>query len=182
MYGDAVGTHTDVPNIVDKNYELWLTDTNSNYYRALKWWNKAYRAKILDPDSFTIKYDSLQEKVKAGRVFMGFASWAFDIINKDYISKGITDKYYVQMPPPKDSTAYWITSEQPNGTSTNGYAISKNCKNPEKAVQFIDFLASYDGVRLICNGIEGQTWDEVDGKAVLKKETIDQYNTILSMP
>ena len=54
-----------------------------------------------------------------------------------------------------------------NGRNSLGWdaiGITKNCKNPEKAMQFINFLASEEGQYLLMWGIEGKSWNMVDGK------------------
>ena len=40
-----------------------------------------------------------------------------------------------------------------------GTAITKNCKNPEKAMELIDFMNSEEGARLVYSGLEGSHWN-----------------------
>ena len=48
--------------------------------------------------------------------------------------------------------------------------ISKNCRYPERAIAFMDYLLSEHGQMLIYLGVEGVTYDMVDGRPVLKEE------------
>lgn len=55
----------------------------------------------------------------------------------------------------------------------NGYgfaAISSEAENPEEILAFLDYLSTYEGQLLIYYGIEGVTYDMVDGYPVLKDE------------
>ena len=51
--------------------------------------------------------------------------------------------------------------------------ISKNCKNPERAIQFMDYLMSEHGQMLTYLGVEGETYDIVDDKPVIRKDVAD---------
>lgn len=56
-------------------------------------------------------------------------------------------------------------------TTINGWTvtlISKNCKHPERAVAFLDYLMSEHGQLLTYLGVEGVTYDIKDGKPVLR--------------
>ena len=79
-----------------------------------------------------------------------------------------------------DETAQWVqvrTPEGPNGYPGHiemlGYAsgkwsISKDCENPEAAFKWLDYnLYNYDCVVTRTIGVEGQTYNIVDGKYVM---------------
>lgn len=56
-------------------------------------------------------------------------------------------------------------------TTINGWTvtlISKNCKHPERAIAFLDYLMSEHGQLLTYLGVEGVTYDIKDGKPVLR--------------
>lgn len=53
--------------------------------------------------------------------------------------------------------------------------ISKNCKDPERAIRFMSYWASEEGQRDFFLGEEGVTFDMVDGEAVLKPEVLAEY-------
>lgn len=54
--------------------------------------------------------------------------------------------------------------------------ITSNCKNKEAAAFLIDYLYSEEGSTLITWGIEGKSYDVVDGKKVLKPEMSDEMD------
>ena len=55
-----------------------LTDTNSDYWQSVKWFNKAYQMGILDPDSFIQKNDQYITKLNNGQYLWNFINWAVD--------------------------------------------------------------------------------------------------------
>lgn len=61
-------------------------------------------------------------------------------------------------------------------TGSGALAISADAKNPEEIFKFFDYLSSKEG-QLICQyGVEGVSFDMVDGKPKLKKEILDKIN------
>ena len=59
------------------------------------------------------------------------------------------------------------------GYDGKNWCITAKCKNPQKAVEFLDYCFSPDGTRLITSGVEGINWEYVNKKPMLKKETVD---------
>lgn len=170
MYGTTEGVV--VANTVGTNKVYGsYSDPNSAIWKGLEWYNKAFRAGIMDPDAPTMKWDQFLEKTKANRVFFALAPWQIDNGNATFIEEGTPEKGYVQMPLAIPTDKYMIDYNQPYGGMN--YFISANCKYPEKAVQLLDFLLSIEGTELIYNGVEGVNYDIIDGKPVMRQETVD---------
>lgn len=55
--------------------------------------------------------------------------------------------------------------------------ISKDCENPERAIAFLTYLCSEEGQMDMFMGVEGETYDMVDGKPVLKEELQELYSS-----
>ena len=83
----------------------------------------------------------------------------------------------------KDPDSIYLAVEGPGNSNgedptlptnnMNGWTltlISKNCRYPERAIAFMDYLLSEHGQTLIYLGVEGVTYDMVDGRPVLKEE------------
>lgn len=169
MNGVAQGMVTDM-DMVTYEVKERIADPNSSFWQGVDWYNAAYRMGVLDPDSFTMKWDDYLTKEAANRIFMGWAPWQTDGGNKTFTANGETDKGYFQMPPPTQLDKYIVAMNQ----SLGGYRmfISANSKHPEKAMELLNFLVSYEGTELILNGVKGVHWDEADGKAVMKPEVL----------
>ena len=69
------------------------------------------------------------------------------------------DSIYIAVDGPKNSKGDDYTLP---GTSINGWTvtlISKNCKNPEKAIKLLTYLISEEGQKMTWLGVEGKTWE-----------------------
>lgn len=170
------------------NYS-WITDEltprfaeDSVYFEGAKFWNRLYQEGLLDPESATMTIDQVQAKGQSMRYFFGAANWLIgwpndavrvlqaDIAKKDASELTEWDKRIDRMGwVPLEITA---GSENPDyvyarmGTkygNGNYYLISSTCSNPEAAMRFIDYAASWEGAELFTNGPEGYNWHYVDG-------------------
>lgn len=167
-YG-VFGTHLSI-DMVTHDVDSRVLNPDSFYWKGIEWFNKAYRAGIVDPDCFTMKWDNFLEKVASNRVFLGWAPWCMDGGNKAFIQQGSPDKGYVQMPPPVKGDRYMVSFSSPQGG--NSLFISSKTKYPEKAVTLLNFFTSIEGTELILNGVKGVHWDEENGKPKVKEETL----------
>lgn len=143
-----------------------LTDESSNFWTAMDFYNKANRRGLLDPDSLTMKNNDYMAKATAGQIVVGPATWAMGDFNAQHASDG---KGYIVVPAGKLA---WTGAVNPLGWQDKAYAISKSSKNPEKAMEFLNYIFSYEGARTMYNGVEGTHWNMVDGKPVLTDETL----------
>lgn len=48
--------------------------------------------------------------------------------------------------------------------------ISKNCERPDRAIELLSYLISERGQHMIWLGVEGETWDMVEGVPTMKPE------------
>ncbi|WP_308639417.1 extracellular solute-binding protein [Paenibacillus silvisoli] len=139
-------------------------------------WDTAYflyRAQqkgILDPDAFTAKFNDIVAKASEGTLISSIATWPFTRANADLLKEG-PDKGFVTIPLEWGFTNVGGTSV--SGWTDRAFAISANCKYPERAMDLINFLVSEQGSRLIGSGIEGVHWEYVEGKPVMKQETVE---------
>ncbi|QHW34705.1 hypothetical protein GZH47_30525 [Paenibacillus rhizovicinus] len=124
---------------------------------------------ILDPDAFTAKYNDVVAKASQGTLLSSMATWPFAEINAQLLKQG-KDEGYVTIPLDWGFTN--IGGVTTGGWSDRAWAITRNCKDPARAMDLINFLVSEQGSRLIASGIQGEHWEYVDGKPVMKPETV----------
>ena len=85
-----------------------------------------------------------------------------------------TMKGFITLP----AEAGWYGSDFRSGWVNKLYFVTSECKNPEKAVEFIDFINSPDGNRLAYSGIQGTHWDyDESGEPYLFEETLALRST-----
>lgn len=143
--------------------------SNSSYWDTAYFLYKANQKGILDPDAFTAKYDDIVAKATQGTLLNSQATWPFANVNAELLKEG-EDKGFMTIP--LDWGFSWSGGETISGWADRGFAITKNAKNPERAMDLINFLVSEEGSRLLASGIEGVHWDQVDGKPQMKPEIV----------
>jgi putative aldouronate transport system substrate-binding protein len=137
------------------------------YKNWLKFMNKLYREKILDPEYMTTMGQMLWEKAVSGKYGMFYWFWSI----QEYRSIGGTRDDLIAIGPPEkvdgsgraSKLRYW-------GPVRHYISISKTCKNPQKVVDIMDWALSEEGGAFIHAGLEGMDYDLKDGKIAIKPE------------
>lgn len=157
-------------SVPDQDYFNQYTDPeHSAIWDTAYFLYKANQAGVLDPDAFTDKYNDVVAKASQGTLLYGAATWPFENVNAELLKEG-PDKGFITIP--LDWGFTHVAGNNIGGWGDKWFAITKNAKDPERAMDLINFLASEEGSRLIASGIEGIHWELVDGKPQLKEETI----------
>lgn len=150
-----------------------ITDPNSSYWWTARLYNKANRLGLLDPDSFTQKFDTAVQKATAHRVVGSLVSFQLTEGNRAFYSAGKQDQGYQPIPPLEGTAAYWGGYVQPLGVDGH-IAISSKTKYPERAMELVNYLFSEEGSRLAWSGAAGSTYDDMGGKLTVKSEVLEQ--------
>jgi putative aldouronate transport system substrate-binding protein len=147
-----------------------------DYY---KWLNKLNAEGLLDPESFTHKYDAYIAKLSSGRVLgLADAVWDYQDAIKSLVGANKADRTWAPLPVVVDETKYKDPSLKNYGYSGGwGIAVSKTSKNSERAFQFLDWMASDEAQVLLNWGIEGVHYKVENGKRVVLPEVQTQKNT-----
>lgn len=155
--------YNQLSNEVTGEIEDMFTLEDGIFWQAMAFFNKAYQMGIMDPEAFTMKCDQYNQKIKDGSVLVCAYNWTqpdTSICGEDAASYIIPGAF------PYIAQAYPI--DNPIGyCRANVFAISANCKYPERVMELMDYFTSDEGLRLILSGIKGEDWDVVDGRAQL---------------
>lgn len=139
-------------------------DVNSPLWKTVAFFNKANQMGIFDPDTFTMKFPDFQAKATAGQELYAAADWGFGDVNGKLQDDGkgsmTIPKGFMTIPL---EWGYQFQGADQIGRANACYAISTNCKTPDRAMDLLNYLWSYDGSRLATSGVEGQTWNMVNG-------------------
>lgn len=152
-----------------KNYNKYTDPAHSGIWDTAYFLYRAQQKGILDPDAFTAKYDDIVAKATQGTLLNTAATWPFANANAELLKEG-PDKGFVVLP--LDWGFAWAGGKSVAGWADRGFAITKNSKHPERAMDLINFIVSEEGSRLIASGIEGVHWDMVNGKPQMKPEVV----------
>lgn len=161
----------------EKDGKYYDRDTDPEYIRWLKTFRELGELGCLKDDIFIDKRTQMEEKLAQGRYFcMLYQRTDMQTQQKILYSKN-PDSVYIAVDGPKNSKG-----EDPvlPGAGINGWTvtlISRNCDRPDRAIEFLSYLLSEKGQKLIYLGIEGVTYDVVDGRCVVKPGVREVLNT-----
>lgn len=154
-----------------ETYEAKLHYKRPEEREYFRWLNRMYNEGLLDKDAFVQKEDQYKAKIASGRV-LGLIDqeWGYMDAENALKTSG-KDEYTYSHFPVTLSEEYVDHSFQPAGVDGYGIAITTACKDPVRAIKFLDWLASDEGQILRNWGIEGKhyTVDE-NGKRTIPAE------------
>ncbi len=152
--------------------QLGLTE-NPEYLRWIKALRQAHSEGLINTEVFVDKRSQIEEKAAQGRYFcMLYQNWDMQAPQNALYSKD-PDSVYIAVPGPKNSKG-----DDPvlSGGSIAGWTvtlISKKCKDPARAMQFLTYLISDEGQMDTNFGIPNVTYTMNNGKPELVKAIKD---------
>jgi putative aldouronate transport system substrate-binding protein len=139
-----------------------VLDPNGYYINTLKFYNKAYQMGLVDPDSISQKYDQAASKMKDGQVlFSWFSFFENEYNTPERLNAG---KGFEDVPYAKENIS---VAGAANYGNNNFIAIGSKTKDPERVMQFINWLYTPEGVMVADFGPQGLAWDVKDKKPFL---------------
>ena len=136
---------------------------------------------LLANDIFVDTRIQMEEKLAKGRYFCMLYQYSDTISQQKALYENDPDSIYMAVEGPRNSNGDDPTLPTNNMNGWTLTLISKNCKYPERAIAFMDYMMSEHGQMLIYLGVEGVTYDIVDGKPVLKEDVSKILNTAQMM-
>lgn len=139
-----------------------VVDEDSLYMRILKFYFEANQLGLIDPESVSQNYEACFEKCSQGRVF--FSPWPWlgqSAYNTEENAK--TGRGY--MFAPVEDLQVYSHGCNPDGNSRSAIAVGAKAKDPERMVDFINWLYSPEGICLnsagsgAAAGPEGLMWE-----------------------
>ncbi len=172
MYGyDEVGY---VMASADGSDFQGILDENGYYLNSLQFFFDANQRGLVDPESTTQNFDMVYSKYQEGAVLFSPWAWlgqqAYNTIERKEAGKGF-------LAAPIDDLKIFSFGARPNGDK-NIYAIGSKAEDPERLMDFIDWLYSPEGTYMVSGGAagpEGLTWELVDGEPKLTSFGIEAF-------
>lgn len=161
----------------EKDGKLYDRLTDPEYIRWLKTLRKANEMGLLAEDIFIDKRPQMEEKIAQGRYFaMLYQRSDFQVQQLARYAED-PDSIYIAVDGPANSNL-----DEPTlaGDSIGGWTvtlISKNVKDPARAIRFMSYLISEEGNKDLYFGKEGVTYEVVDGKPQFKDEVLELLQT-----
>lgn len=138
------------------------------YKDYLKTLNQWYEEGLLDPDFMTIDDATRSAKIlneQAGMSWApskgGLAAWNQSLQEKN------SEATIIGVPYASLNKGEIVNIGKINPDGNMSAAISSTCKDPEEAIKFLDYMFSDEGRLLMNFGIEGESYNIVDGEPVI---------------
>ena len=172
MNGSADNGQWIVDDEKQEVYYKHAADGQKEYY---KWLNEMYNEGILDPEFATQTHEDFVLKVAEGSV-LGLLDEEWDYTGAEISLRadGQEEHTYAGLPVTIDRSVKCPSLKQQNLAVGWGIGITKSCKDPVRAVRFLDWLCSDEAQILLNWGIEGVDYyyDE-NGKRCITEEDLE---------
>ena len=171
-YGIQMGLSTD---FAEKDGGIQWVVRDDKFKEPMKYLNEMYLEGILTKDPFIDTKDVGKAKIEQGDVI----SYCWTISDGEKVPGDNPETTYEILPP------FETYGQIRTGAGWLATVIPKTCKNPERAIRFLEYLASVEGHSDVSWGIAGDTyqdpvagaqWHMVDGKPVLLEEYVKDKN------
>lgn len=144
--------------------------SDPEYIRWLKVFRQLGEEGYLKEDIFIDQRTQMQEKLTEGRYFcMIYQRTDMEEEQKSLYARN-PEQIYMAVDGPKNSLG---SDHVLPGAGINGWTvtfISRNCKDPARAIRFLTYLMSEEGQKMTYLGIEGKMYEIIDGKPRMKEE------------
>jgi multiple sugar transport system substrate-binding protein/putative aldouronate transport system substrate-binding protein len=147
-----------------------ILDDDGMYVRALKFFFTANQMGLVDPESTTQNFDTLSSKYRDGAVLYSLWPWLgngyYNTTENTSAGKGFATAVI-------DDMKAYSYGNQVYGKPNVSIMVGSGAKDPQRMVDFIDWLYSPEGIEDGCAqngsfcGPEGLTWEMKDGTPVL---------------
>jgi putative aldouronate transport system substrate-binding protein len=144
-----------------------------------RWLNRMTNEGVLYQESFIQKYDTYKSKIAAGNVLAVIdAGWNVGEAVQALRQAGMEERAFGYYPVTLTEDYKYPEFIDTGYNAGNGLSITKDCKDPERLMQFIDFMASEEGQILANWGIEGEHYTvDASGKRALLPEMLEMKVT-----
>lgn len=157
----------------EKDGKYYDRYTDPEYITWLKMFRELGEEGLLAPDIFVDTRTQMEEKLAEGRYFCMLYQYTDIMDQQKILYEKDPNMIYMAVDGPRNSNGDDPTL---SATDINGWTvtmISKSCENPDRAIQFISYLMSEEGQKCTYLGVEGETYDVIDGVPVVKEEVSD---------
>lgn len=171
--GPIAGAFGVATRTVVKNNKLEFSYTQPEYKEFLTYMKKLYDEGLIDKEFAVLKTANVKEKIIGGQAASGIDAW--------WNFKPIAEALKTKMP--NAAVKYLTLPVGPTGKSgiiqepvVNKYfVVPKGAKNPEGAIEFFNYMASEDALKVQDYGLEGKNYKVDNGKVV---QTLEESNAI----
>lgn len=140
-----------------------IIDSDSMYVRVLKWYFEANQLGLVDPQSQTQSYNDVAQKYEDGQVLYSPWPWVAQIEYNTLARRNEGKGFMIA--DMEDMNIYSYGCNQ-SGSRKTVILVGSHTKDPERLMDFVDWMYSSDGIRSIgpqssagTAGPEGLCWE-----------------------
>lgn len=161
----------------EKNGKIYDRYTDEDYITWLKMFRRLGGEGLLADDIFIDQRTQMEEKMAKGRYFCMIYQYTDMVAQQKKLYANYPERIYMAVDGPKNAAGddHTLTTTGINGWTVT--MISKNCEHPERAIAFLDYLLSEQGQLRVSLGVEGETFDYMAGKPIVKEEVNSLLNS-----
>lgn len=141
---------------------------------------KWYEEGLIDPEVFTrgsSARDYLLGENLGGLTHDWFASTSgYNIA----LAEKVEGFNFIPFLPPKSVSGVRMEENRRIPMKPDGWAITYTNEHPEETIKYFDFWFSEEGALLANFGVEGKTWDRIDGEPIYKDEVLNSGEPVNS--
>ena len=160
--------------LIDDDYNVTYKHVSEDEKAYFKWLSRMYDEGILDPNFATQTDDDYIAKVSSGRVIaITDAEWHYSQCNQALIQDGKLENTYCGLPLVLDNSKKCASLLYQGLQVGWGIGITKSCKDPVRAIKFLDYICSDEGQILYHWGVKGVNYfEDEDGQPYRTEEEI----------
>jgi putative aldouronate transport system substrate-binding protein len=157
----------------DKTRQVLPYDISPAMKDALAYIARMYAEKLVVQDWMVIKGAQADAYIDSSKVGLFYGFWSYPARRDAKIKTMVPGVEIVPIAPPVGPTGIKGNRADPYIASRT-FALSVNIKNPERAIEFLDYFHSVDGMLFGRYGIEGANWNWAPGTTPPK--TLEELN------
>ncbi|MGN0180107.1 MAG: extracellular solute-binding protein [Monoglobaceae bacterium] len=162
----------------EKDGRLYYDFRDPQYVEMLRYMNMLYREGLIDKEWATTKQQMWEQKLTGGYAASTTdAYWNLKNVNNSLSSKDPEQIFYSYKVVADGVDPSQTTYSGRNSLGWDVISISKTNPDPERAMEFLNYLGSEEGQILLMSGIEGVNYNIVDGKREAIPETIELFES-----
>ncbi|NLD88265.1 MAG: hypothetical protein GX633_08425, partial [Clostridiales bacterium] len=142
------------------------------FWISMRFYNKAYKEGILDPDSFTQTSDEFNTKVKAGQ-YVATANWVAGGLYSEMRASDPNTLAGIIRIPSKGHFAFANNANPSGFFPSYTIFVSGMTDNTDAVFDFLNVIYDLDIQRIMDIGFEGDTWEYINGVPTLKQSYLD---------
>lgn len=152
---------------------------NKQMLEIFKFTNRLFREKLIDQEWFMKPREKVEENLKSGKIAVYFSIDAYKWLTTSNFEMETAsgDRYVIIKSPSlngKDAVNYNYITKQP----FNKVYLTSECKDPVKAVEFLNWLASDYGQYASRLGAKGRVWKTDNrGKPYITNDFTEKLNS-----